>query len=1830
MSDIDEYSVETCHDVTESTSKVSKNSETDKRCEKLADRAGNMEDENENNKEDTSELLEDRNKTVEDKKDECFKNETNTILESKKDTNMERREYESKDDDNTFSSKNDHGECDDITEEQENKLLADDCEDLDVIDCYTEDFESDVETESGGKEARKKYTHSTYNIVVEKKTVKSTSESKSLIEGETQKENKSPKDKIEKHSPIDSTTEKSKKSDSIGCNQKTSAEDITEGFVTVVFAEEDNDDDMLQIDDENIELLLVDKAGSNEGNDQSEMSFHAKDEKEQDCILRKPLIKQIVPEITVSDDDDERSDVFGSQESLNLQIDHFVGKASELNLANKKGDISEAGIKITFDSDTCDNETESHLDNCHTEDADFQQLKLEFYENVGAEVEASSSRSIKKHRKEVKKARGSSEDTTEIIFIKEEPLTPVKKRIERLNIPENTIPTIDLTSSDEDDMLNDMAQNFVYEQLKTKKKKTKKRKKHSKHSPDTTALVKSDLSERSMERKRTDSDSISITSFDDILGNSDRIISLRKRMVTVLPETPPKVVCHKKSKRSESDPLKEPVKRKKHDDPLMRGYKRRKPSRSASKSSVRSVSTSAATHVDDEMVGEIEETSHTPRKTADVNDPNSLQSDIQIIDEQEDIELLGSTPLKEAIAKELSAVGSSVEKNTVQNNSNISFPEARTDIALEDMLEDFFEREEAKKNNNAFCSISLEEKMIMDSLFQDCDEPHQSSSFPALKEVNPLFDNQTQPMSTASEQITISYAISDGITSVPAVPISSDDQKSTDVQKCDQLKGPHFKIVQNYDRYKKLLESRPSKPVKVIEPIPRRRKRADSDEDYRPKSYIKKKLFSRPRKRVPTKMEGSNHFRPTGEYLTTDELDLACKDMPSLEHDLALTSSDSGSLENGNVGSSLSVQKFNSKTQLNEQPNLVDNADKATTDDVAKIKTTVKKVKTGKRGRPPVKEKICGFFCSNTGQQKSNCNASCCQNEMFHDPASQSSQFIKPSNKPDSKKIPKKRGRKPTVISSDNVTELFTGNPCPSLTESSDDLSSAPSAILPDYGERDQVQNDCSNEDQTDVKMDNLQVIISPLTEEKIRKINTPKKKRKGLTKACQTEICGLTWLIELDQINFRSEYFEKLRVLLNNGAARNALRRANDVGKFTSQNGTPRNGLESLEGVNMSNRSTLQLPLTSPTSATDSIAEPPCHSRSSVETLLFQKKIDEVETPSTNHNDVWSQKQLIKSLRSTFRIPKLVKQPSRSPQPVTSSTSGVFDTYSSKEDEEQICVMQLPSSSRESASNRAPETAAVLNRPVEREYIDDETESCPSSNCSVQSYAREDPRRSASLPKRFEIATGIKSKENLSSRKSPLNFANALNFKIVHGEDNKKNPDLSTVPVPNNVPQIPMPLENRVVLPDRTEMMNVKRTIKNDISQPTASVTSHVVQQQLQTSEPLQQLPYSSVRPLAPPMPVDYKFTQPSLPGFHTFGTYGGNSFNKSYQSANDFDVKPFASNTYGGWGNFDIMNTGGQHGGFNEFVAMLYEQYKQQQVPSAAALPINVAGPSHLPLFGQWFPPSAVQSIAAAAAVKPQPSLLPSANASSPMFSSEAVEMICYLFGCYDFLVDKCIKLHCRLSHVLPHEEEVLQKLSIQNCDFIMATYRFVNNRDDLFIKYFPVYAGVMGRNKMRHQLVGTIQDCEKPKRPLQYYRYIVEALKTSGTSPTQAVQILVDKHKKTNFHQINILIDLILDTGEGVPSFIRWLEDFLHVKGYSYEMSAINRLLEIVVEQPSRELAKLTSKVVLKVPVGNEQLINTASLLEFSKQARQYPETELDVEDIVKKYGSVVMRV
>ncbi|XP_058817451.1 uncharacterized protein LOC131680758, partial [Topomyia yanbarensis] len=1748
-----------------------------------------------------------------------------------------------------------HG-SDFITEEEEKQLLAEDEEDLDVIDCYTEDFDSDMERDFCRKEAEK--LRNAGRPGKAKKCGISKIQSSNMIAERSLKESAGARQDSRDGAMYEEKAEPFH-------NTASSLPLIKYPSLTTVMVEEDVDDDVIQINDDNIELLLEDELVNGESKvDRPEISLRAKDEKERDRILKEPLVKQIIiPEISISDEDDEDKDELGSQESLSLQIDHAIERASELvgNKSTSKrlhlldqhddndSDEAEMGIKIGFGPDS----SGSCMESFHQEDADFQQLKLEFYENVGV-MGYEPEEELSKCHKTDEEDDGSLLPKA-MIRIKEEPTTPVKERLYRLNIPAEDIPTIDLTSSDEEAVEKCNTDKKGDEKQKEPRKRGRKKKSEyimvePLSSEDT--MVETAVSDRSIgSRNRKDSDAASMLSVDDSvlsIGYSDRVISLRKRKVTVLPEAT-LTICSKK--RKPADMKKEPTKIKKRDNPAMRGYKRRKPGRSASKLSMVSVSTASSSLLDEDIFGTdtVEEVlTPDPSEALIANGSKmdgSVENDSEVSNPDKDTEKeqskeeLLDTTLKDAIAKELeteiSVADSSMTTHELQPDNVVDLPVATTDIALEDMLESYFANEEEQKNTNpALYTISSDEKLLMDSLFADYEKQTlqgaNQDTVAVLSSIvadgKPLVEQQNSTLD--NDQVTINYTISDGINPPTVVPVHfAADQQSVDIQ-TNKQRGPHFKIIQNYDRYKKLLQARSNKQTKTIEPIPRSkpgRKRADSDEEYRPKSYMKKRLFARPRKRTPAPVK-SSCFSPTGEYIENDAVDATqtFKNMPSLEEDLALTSSENSSMENAPKESQSkdSICEKNgdgNQKQLAGKENVQQTISNEKVTGKAVVVGKVAPKQPGKRGRPRLNGlTICDFFCTSSGKKKAICTSSCCHSDTQKDSGSQ--QSLTENGAKVTKKVTKKRKKKLIVSSSDEETMSLNGLVSSSTEEEGEPASTLKQAI-------DDNVEDADNTTQTDLKMNKVQVIISPLTDEKIRKINTPKKKKlNALTKACQTEISGLTWSVELDQIDFHSEYFEKLRVLLNTGASRNVLRRVfNDLPKQASK--PPSRTQSDFSEVELPNRATLQLSISSPASEIPS-DRAVCQARSTVEELLFQRDMDEIEVPTKNPNDQQAREQLeqtVKNVRSTFRIPKLAKQPSTSPQPVTSSTQSILETYGSKDDEPR--VTQLPTSSRNisrvEAIGRSVMKDSGSNRPDDHDYVDDETESYRSSNASVQSHDREDPRLNVLMLERFEATACVRSNSS-SSLASPLSFANAVNSNYVPPARNE-NDKRSAPPQPSvNILQVPLPLEIRTGLPDRAEMMNVKRTIRNDMTQQSSAVlvqppaASQITQPQLPCSLQSIQLPLG--RPPQMQVADEYKFNPPPLPGFHTFGTFApyggnGNAFNRGYSVSNELDVKPSISGSYSGWNNFgrnDMMGVGGAHpAGINDFMAMLYDQFKQQQIPQVAA------GPSHPPMFAQWFPQSGIAPAAA-----------PSKPTGHP---NDTVEMISYLFGCYDFLTDRCIKVNCRYSHVLPREEELLQKLSIQNCEFIMATYRLVASRDDLFVKYFPVYANVMGRNKMRHQLVGTIQDCEKPKRPLQYYRHIVEGLKFSGTSPVQAVQIVLEKHKKTNFHQINVLVELIVDTADGVATFLRWLEDFMNVRGYQYEIPAVNRLVDICIayEQAPRELAKFVSKLVLKVATGEEHLINTAALLEFVKKVRQDADMILDVEEIVKKYGKVVMR-
>ncbi|XP_055641177.1 uncharacterized protein LOC129778335 [Toxorhynchites rutilus septentrionalis] len=798
----------------------------------------------------------------------------------------------------------------------------------------------------------------------------------------------------------------------------------------------------------------------------------------------------------------------------------------------------------------------------------------------------------------------------------------------------------------------------------------------------------------------------------------------------------------------------------------------------------------------------------------------------------------------------------------------------------------------------------------------------------------------------------------------------------------------------------------------------------------------------------------------------------------------------------------------------------------------------------------------------------------------------------------DLKKVAIKRRRNRICSASDEDFFPFSSD---SSSEELDLASIAHVASDNESMEEDRNQ-DPQKETAADIKIDSVQVVISPLTDDKIRKINTSKKHKHVLNKASQTEIRGLAWAVNADQIDFGTDYFEKLRSLLNSGAAKKALQKAR--GKKSQQKPESDEPMKSkkipqdFEGVEIPSRSAMYLPLNlqplplpmnsmAHSSGKQSVPSSFNNSRTHVEDMLFQRGIDEVTITSKlsdNHCDRDQMEQAVKEISSNFRIPKISTSIS-SPQAVTSSTSNGALTKINEQHPTRLslstCYNERLQQSITNENQLRTGSYESIRPANNNEYID-ENEGFRISN----GPSREVLKRKVVTRESFESG-----QSNFHASTAPISFANALNSNYF-------------VPSNNNIEQSKSSSDQHGTtlvsnqlsgLPERSEMIKVRRTIRNDNSESQALV-----------SKPIS----NNLQP---------------LPRFHIFESYSTNQNSANRCQSNYLDPRSQVYNN-GMYGSNSTGSVVANSNGMNEFLSVFWEQFKQQQQqqqhhhqslgpPATVATQsmANQPGTAQISTFGQTLP-----------------QIKHTVAPTETLNSSEEIEMICYLVGCYDFLNGRCFKTHCRYQHILPKEEELYQKLLGQNRDSIMATYRFIASRDDLFIKYFPMYANVMGRNNMRHQLVATIVDCEQSKRPLQYYRFIVEGLKISGTSPVQAVQIVLEKHTKKNYHQISVLIELIIETGDGISTFLRWLDEFLNVKGYSYDIPAINRLLEYFVtsERPPKEMTNFLTKLVLNVAVGEEHIVNVRSLLEFVKKAGQDPDMILDVEDIVKKYANVVV--
>ncbi|XP_062560917.1 uncharacterized protein LOC134225129 isoform X2 [Armigeres subalbatus] len=1743
------------------------------------------------------------------------------------------------------------------SQDQETDPLAED-DDLDVIDCYTDDFDSDMENDYCKKEAkkdkdrksRKKEQFNTTDTVDPTSTVETAHPISTLKTAiQTMKQNNG----NEERDPLDVSQEKD--------------------------LDDEVDEDVIQLCDDISDTFLDETSSTSVAIPaKPEVPPTIQNKSEKDRILSEPLVKQmIVPEICVSDEEDEKISV-GSQESLSLQIVHCLEKAGKVvdEVRRKSHDNTADGtVKKALNSSNC---SDSGLHGCH-EDPDVLKLKLDLYQDMGGMDYETDDKTDDCEK--LPSAR-----------IKQEPCP-------QPNSPEE-IPTIELSSTE------DEPEPISYKQMAKsppveKRKKRKSKKKASKECSEIRMVSSEDSfpivvdSTVSIDSRRTRNDSEG--SLDDSMIYSDgRMKALRNRTVAIFPEFP----CGKKTKyhrrSTDTDPLEAPVKKKKKIDPSMMGYhKRRKttPYRSGSKCSIISASTTTSSIPDEDMIvlsandvlladpiqaGLTKDIENNKLQQEETNDTADIMKDKSVNDSKE--ELMHSLDLKETISKEFEQdAPSNSEKN--ESNEN-DFPIPTTDIALEDMLDSFIDKEQNDCDAAVvFHSISPEEKFLMDSLFADCEkQTQQAPSHEHLESLNTIMDDGKPLVEPSSvEQFAISYTICDGSVQPATVLMPLDNVAPVAGNAPNTIKvpkAPNIKIIQNYQKYP--FQAKPPKKQQSkatnANGQPRRgrgRKKREAkdgtDEEYIPSSSRTGKRNSKAqksRKNNPTATKhpvaaNSNHEEePNADYQRyrqenfhqpqsgnhhdlkfdngeddddgTGTTSTACRNMPTLEMDLALTSSDEsfGTISKELIATSTS--KISSSSH----------EDGTNIGKLQQVQPTSQCVEKGVLGsRAFTREKPLGVL-PKRGRPKTSKNQKISD---FYDPVgnrkytkaqdvskeSPTKQLLDKGINVSKKTALKRKLRRLFSSSEDEAGPLSHYSATEMYPDLQPSASSFGSVIEPTY-EDNQLDKTQAAAD----KMDSLQVVISPLTEDKIRKINTPQKKPKALAKASQTEISGLTWSVDLAQIDFQSEYFEKLRILLNNGAVRNVMRgtkteRHKKSGLREIESST---SVRSFNGVDMPCRSILQgcLDSTSP-------AQPPSipdgYNRSSTEDLLFQRALDEVDTGTSHTEDRSAVKRLervVNTVRTSFRIPKLNKQASTSPQVVTSSTSHVAERAT-----DDMVVEELPSTSRSAdqlqqnnrpfGSLRLPCGAGVVQRTISNEYVNDQSGYQENSD-TISRQDHQEMRQSIMMQERFE-APSIRSGN--SGRNSPQIFENSLSSGYVPPSNAVNGPQANGHPSSNQEARsvsVPSSLENRSGLPSQAELMNVRRTIRNDMSQP----------QQLAMPGLPQPFAQSCFVP-----DVKYNASQQQNLG-SMFGNFQQAPFAASSNMFNRGSLFGYPGMDMMSMNGYNVgmqqpQNRGNASNNFTDFLSMILEQLKQQQQipmqPPYVQPPIN---PPAVPIqnIQNMLVQSGSNPMSGFNQLYPQVSQNPmqsSAPPAEPQRANDQVEMICSIFGCIDFLTDKCIKTHCRYSHSLPREEDLFQKLSVQSRDAIMAAYRFVAGRDDIFVKYFPVFATVMGRNNMRHQLVNTIGDCEQSKRPIQYYRYIVEGLKISGTSPVQAVQIILEKHTKKSFHQINVLIELIIDTAEGIITFLRTLEEFSHVKDYHYEIVSINRLLEfcVISMSPVNELAAFVCKLMLRVSVGEEHLVNTRVLLEFIQKVRLDPSLALDIEDIVKKYGSVVMR-
>lgn len=395
-------------------------------------------------------------------------------------------------------------------------------------------------------------------------------------------------------------------------------------------------------------------------------------------------------------------------------------------------------------------------------------------------------------------------------------------------------------------------------------------------------------------------------------------------------------------------------------------------------------------------------------------------------------------------------------------------------------------------------------------------------------------------------------------------------------------------------------------------------------------------------------------------------------------------------------------------------------------------------------------------------------------------------------------------------------------------------------------------------------------------------------------------------------------------------------------------------------------------------------------------------------------------------------------------------------------------------------------------------------------------------------------------------------------------------------------------------------------------------------------------------VPPPNPPQPTP---DPPVESGFPTYGPpeqptpqyrqSGGNMFQQYMTSAQELDVKPNIStlSNQAGLLGPNMINPTRFLDSFSiicQLTMMQMMQQQQQQLqfstmnPAAPVVGSNSAMPAQMmPQHNQQLPLQPEPSTSAGPRYGREP--VPDVAAAAAGQPDEMTDQISQIFGCIDHLKGRCIQNPCQYSHTLPTEANLRQMLLNSAQDVVMMTYHFIVGQDHLFLRYFVVYAEVMGRRNMRHQLVDAVPHCEQSRRAFSYYRFIVEGLTINGTlSRAKAVQLVLEKHRKINFDQINVLISLILDTGEDIPQFFQWLDQFSHVQDYHFEVASINRLLKFCVRssRTAVDVVKLAYRLVLGVAPGTETFIDTSLLLEFVELLIK-SNLGLDLEKIRLKY-------